>query len=140
VATDDIRLSAGLTRPSFAAKQRRCDDCGEVFDNQGSHCEKCLNARYYREALNQQRAIYMAQPDLTVLVTRRTPPNRQHLVLVGHHGMGWCGELVAPSGSRNWSHVGPGERFKYNTCEKCLEVFRAVTGRKAEVTEGLSKT
>ena len=134
---DDVRLSIGLRRPAFAAKQRECADCGELFDGQGSHCYRCLNRKYYEEALGQQRALFEQSPHLSVLVTKPKfmAPRKQHLVLVGHHGMGWCGELVAPSGSRNWVHVGPGEKFKSNTCGKCLEVFRKVTGRKAEVEE-----
>ena len=132
---DDVRLNAGIARPAFAAKERQCAGCGELHDTQVTHCEKCLNQKYYKEALDQQQALFERSPHLAVLVTKRMPPRKQHLVLVGHHGMGWCGELAAPSGSRNWSYIGPSEKFKSNTCEKCLEVFRRVTGRKAEVEE-----
>jgi hypothetical protein len=128
-------LSTGIARPAFAAKEHRCAGCGEVHDNQGTHCGRCLNRKYYEAALEQQAGIFAGSPDVAVLVIKRRPPRKAHLVLVGHHAVGWCGELVAPSGSRNWSHVGPGEKFKFNTCEKCLEMFRKVTGRKAEVGE-----
>jgi hypothetical protein len=132
---DDVSLSNHLERPAFAAKQRGCADCGQLFDGQGSHCERCLNRKYYEEALGQRQALFAGASDLAVLVTKRNQPQLAHLALVGHASVPCCGMPLHPRASRSWLSLGPGEQFRRNTCPKCLEVFHKVTGRRVGITE-----
>lgn len=135
MSDNDVRLSAGLTRPAFAAKERACASCGLLHDNQGSHCQNCLNRKYYEEALAQQADIFAGAPELAVLVTKRNPPQVAHLALVGHASVAWCGMPLSPRASKHWSQVGPATEFRRNTCPKCLEVFARVTGRRVGISE-----
>ena len=111
-----------------------CKICGHPFEGVGTSCEACLNRKYYEAALEQQIGLFAAAPNLAVLVTRRNPPQVVHLALVGHATVAWCGMPLRPRGGfRHWSEVGPNDEFKRNTCQKCLELFAKITGRRVGI-------